>query len=104
MKSLGIWFTSEPLPAQSWLAATSPGIAREREGYLLGAVQDEGLAAAIVEEFLGEVRAMGLRCAVPGCSVQGCRTGTQDREHAAWTGLPDCAWQLLSAADKGHWC
>ena len=37
-------------------AATSPGMAREREGYLLGAVQDEGLAAALVEEFLGEVR------------------------------------------------
>ena len=35
----------------------TPGTARDRECYLLGDVKDEGLAAALVEEFLGEVRA-----------------------------------------------
>ena len=44
-------------PLSLTLTAMTPGTARDRECYLLGDVKDEGLAAALVEEFLGEVSA-----------------------------------------------
>ncbi|KAG1670838.1 hypothetical protein FOA52_003429 [Chlamydomonas sp. UWO 241] len=34
------------------LQAMTPGLAREREGYVLGAVQDEELCASLIDEFL----------------------------------------------------